>query len=146
MQANTPKYAAPDHSAVDLNINHPEHGWIPFTACADDPIGSELYARVVNGDFGPIADYDGPSAEESLATQMRAQRNAMLAQLDTIVMNPLRWVQFTADQQAELAAYRQDLLNVPQQDGFPHSIAWPQKPLQSNESPVSPAPEQDQEI
>jgi len=142
MQANFPKYSAPNASTIDLNINHPDHGWIPFTAQADDP----LYAQAVNGDFGPIADYDGPSIEKSLTDQMRMHRNVLLAQLDTIVMNPLRWSEFTADQQAELAVYRQALLDVPQQDGFPHGIMWPQIPWGNDESSAPSKPEKGHEI
>jgi len=127
MEANTPKYAAPDSLAIDLNVNHPDH--IPFTARADDPLGSDLYARALNGDFGPIAAYEGPTAEELLTDQMRAQRNARLAQLDALVMNPLRWAQYTAEQQVAFAAYRQALLDVPQQDGFPEVIDWPVMPV-----------------
>jgi len=129
MNANTPKYAAPDHSAIDLNIEHPDHGWIPFTARPDDPLGSELYTRALNGDFGPIAEYDGPSVEEMLEDQMRTQRNALLRQLDAIATNPLRWAEYTAEQQAALATYRQALLDVPQQAGFPSEIDWPVMPV-----------------
>jgi len=148
MQANTPKYSAPDNSTIDLNINHPEHGWIPFTARANDPApsGRELYAQAIKGDFGPIATYDGPSIEESLTGRMRDQRNALLRQMDSLVMNPMRWAQYTAEQQAAFAVYRQALLDIPQQDGFPHSIVWPQTPWQSDELPVPPVPEQDHEI
>jgi len=141
MQANTPKYAAPDGSAIDLNINHPEHGWIPFTARADDPLGSDLYAQAINGDFGPIEAYDGPTVEDLLEIDMRAQRNALLHQLDAIVMNPLRWAQYTVEQQAAFATYRQALLDVPQQNGFPHSIEWPQMIWQNDESSAPPKSE-----
>jgi len=128
MEAQNPKYSAPDNSSITLDINHPDYGWIPFTATASDPLGADLYAQAINGDFGNLEAYDGPPADELLADQMRAQRNTLLAQLDALVSNPLRWAEYTAEQQAALAAYRQALLDVPQQEGFPSEIAWPEMP------------------
>ena len=40
----------------------------------------------------------------------------------------LRWAALDADTQAAWATYRQALLDVPQQSGFPNSVAWPQEP------------------
>jgi len=59
---------------------------------------------------------------------MRSQRNQLLAQLDALTGNPLRWAEFDDGQKAALAAYRQALLNVPQQAGFPDDIQWPVVP------------------
>lgn len=58
----------PQHNQVgtiDLEIDHPAFGWIPFTASPDDvePHGRELYARAVAGEFGPVA----PLQEEQAA-------------------------------------------------------------------------------
>jgi hypothetical protein len=57
----------------------------------------------------------------------RAKRNAMLTDIDQV--NPVRYASLTADQQAELQAYRLALLAVPQQAGFPEVIEWPPKPV-----------------
>jgi len=65
---------------------------------------------------------------QALADQMRHERDRRLAQLDAIVSNPLRWADYTAEQQSVLAAYRQALLDVPQQAGFPAQIEWPVMP------------------
>jgi len=130
LPAHGPKYANFDGTAVDLIIAHPELGTLPFTASSDDtePLGQSLHARAMNGDFGPIAPYDGPSPQEVLADQMRTLRNQKLAALDALVMHPLRWAEFTAPQQVALSSYRQALLDVPQQAGFPANIDWPEPP------------------
>jgi len=65
---------------------------------------------------------------QALADELRNQRDARLKQFDAIVSNPLRWAEFSAEQQSELAAYRQALLDVPQQDGFPAQVQWPVMP------------------
>jgi hypothetical protein len=56
----------------------------------------------------------------------RQQRNNLLAAVDRV--NPVRYNTLTTDQQTELAAYRQALLDVPQQTSFPTDVSWPAKP------------------
>jgi len=130
MNAHTPQYATPDGSAINLTLEHPDFGEIPFTASAGDVelMGKDLYARAAAGEFGPVAAYDGPSVEELLTDRMRVERDTRLAQLDALVGNPLRWASFSAESQAALVAYRQALLDVPQQPGFPQEIDWPEMP------------------
>ena len=48
--------------------------------------------------------------------------------VDAIAGNALRWNALTAEQQQAWADYRQALLDVPQQAGFPHEVVWPTKP------------------
>ena len=62
------------------------------------------------------------------ADSERATRDSLLQQLDTIVSNPLRFAELTLEQQSELAEYRQFLLDVPQQEGFPLAVDWPVMP------------------
>ena len=59
----------------------------------------------------------------------RERRDMKLAtEVDPIAGNALRWVALDSETQALWATYRQALLDVPQQDGFPNDIAWPTKP------------------
>ena len=68
-------------------------------------------------------------ADERAAKKARKQRDAILStEVDPIVSNPLRWSSMTAEQQQAWADYRQALLDVPSQVGFPHAILWPTKP------------------
>ena len=63
----------------------------------------------------------------TIATRsIRQERNHQLQQIDRV--NPIWYASLTTDQQTELQAYRTDLLNVPQQSGFPTNITWPSKP------------------
>lgn len=43
-------------------------------------------------------------------------------------MNGIRLAAMSPEKQAEWVAYRQALLDVPEQPGFPDSIVWPTKP------------------
>jgi len=78
-------------------------------------------------DITPSAPSDGEI--EGRSQLARAGRDNLLkAEVDPVVSNPLLWAELTADKQAEWAQYRTDLLNVPDQSGFPIDITWPTKP------------------
>ena len=76
--------------------------------------------------------YVAPTQAEldaELAASLRGQRDQRLAQeVDPIVTNPLRWAELTDAKQAEWTQYRTDLLNLPDQAGFPNTVTWPTKP------------------
>ncbi len=57
---------------------------------------------------------------------VRNLRNQLLAEVDRV--NPIWYTALTTQQQTELQQYRQALLDVPQQTGFPESVTWPSKP------------------
>lgn len=64
-----------------------------------------------------------------LSKEIRDKRDWLLVtEVDPIASNSLRWSSLSADQQKAWADYRQALLDVPQQDSFPHSVVWPDKP------------------
>lgn len=113
-----------------MEILHPTYGWIPFTASADDPEshGRELYSKAIAGEFGTIAPYTGLSKIEIDAMYIRRQRDQLLSEVDIIVSNPLRWNDMTKLDQQLWSEYRQLLLDVPQQEGFPSNVIWPIKP------------------
>jgi hypothetical protein len=65
---------------------------------------------------------------DHLQTGHRARhlRNQLLSQIDRI--NPVWYASLSQEQQQAVVAYRQQLLAVPQQTGFPTVIDWPAKP------------------
>jgi hypothetical protein len=72
---------------------------------------------------------DQQEADKRKAAEVRNKRDDFLYALDPIVTNPLRWGALSAQQQQSLMDYRQSLLDVPQQSGFPWAVEWPVKPL-----------------
>ncbi|MCP4494489.1 MAG: hypothetical protein GY820_45400 [Gammaproteobacteria bacterium] len=67
--------------------------------------------------------------DEQAGYHVRMERNLKLYnEVDAIASNTLRWGALDADTQAQWVQYRTDLLNVPQQTGFPHDVVWPVKP------------------
>lgn len=56
----------------------------------------------------------------------RDARERLLIDVDRV--NPMWWQAMTVEQQTETAAYRQAILDLPGQPGWPESIDWPPKP------------------
>jgi hypothetical protein len=68
-------------------------------------------------------------ADEIIADGVRSRRDYLLEnEVDKIAGNALRWTSLNAEQQQAWADYRKALLDVPEQDGFPHDVIWPEKP------------------
>lgn len=90
---------------------------------------SNSYNKINPDGSGEVFDFR--TTEELLEqkkVEIRRQRNEKLKELDAFVSNPFRFASFTDEQKAELATYRQALLDVPQQAGFPSEVVWPEKP------------------
>ena len=106
---------------IDCEIEHPVHGWIPFTADPNDvePLGAEVF----NAAKDSASAYVEPPVDlKALSTQARNKRNTLLTESD--------WTQ-VADSPVDQAAwvtYRQALRDVPSQAGFPETIDWPTVP------------------
>jgi len=64
--------------------------------------------------------------EEFTAIELRRLRDQELQSIDRV--NPVWFYDLTDIQKQELEQYRQALLDVPQQAGFPQEIQWPDKP------------------
>lgn len=70
-----------------------------------------------------------PPTPEEVAAATRKQRDSKLLDFDQkLYRNQFFWSTLTAEQQAERLSYRQALLDVPQQPGFPDAVIWPPSP------------------
>jgi len=63
-----------------------------------------------------------------MTERVRKHRDNLLVELDAVVGNPLRWAAMAAEEQTGWSTYRQALLDVPQQEGFPLAVVWPKNP------------------
>ena len=126
-----PKFSNFEETMIDVLWEHPDHGDIPFTASPDDSEdhGREIYQLALAGKFGKVSSYDGPSPDEQKSSAIRQQRDHLLSELDVVVSNPLRYAELSEEEKSQVAAYRQALLDVPQQEGFPNETIWPVNPL-----------------
>jgi hypothetical protein len=72
------------------------------------------------------------SSEENLSVQeleekIRFERDNLL-ETNVDSMNPMRWELLSEEKKQEWRDYRQALLDIPQQEGFPNEIFWPEVP------------------
>ena len=118
-----------ENTAFDVEINHPEHSWIPYGLNPDDTdmtVDNSVLLELIGSDY---AAYVAPTQAELDAEAeaiVRGQRDNLLAtEVDPVVSNPLRWADLSATEQLEMATYRTALLDIPSQAGFPHNVVWP---------------------
>jgi hypothetical protein len=122
-----------DEGVINCEIEHPDWGWIPYTlhpADTDMTVNNDdlLVAMAKAND---VAAYVPPTQAEldaTLSEQLRAKRNTLLVEVDAIAGNALRWESLDVNTQSAWRVYRQALLDVPQQTGFPNDVTWPIKP------------------
>ena len=94
----------------------------------------EYFEVITNAKTGevtkrPYTEAEIAKVKANWPSQVRAERDMKLAtEVDPIAGNALRWAALDADTQAAWAAYRQALLDVPAQAGFPHNVTWPEVP------------------
>ena len=116
---------------IDCEVEHLVHGWIPYTldpADTDGTVDNDALLLAIGDD---AEAYVPPTQEEldaALSVDVRADRDSRLGEVDVVAGNALRWSALDSDTQSEWATYRQALLDVPQQAGFPTTVTWPVKP------------------
>lgn len=75
-------WANAEQTAINCEINHPDYGWIPFTASPNDPEehGRNIHAACLSGEHGPVAAYESPpllpEPSQLEKDQLRYQRRA----------------------------------------------------------------------
>ena len=77
------------------------------------------------GDYYEVVPIPPPS-KEMLASQVRSKRDFLLEETDYLLAPDYP---ISPEDLALVKAYRQELRNVPQQEGFPEQVTFPEKPL-----------------
>ena len=117
---------------MDVEINHPDYGWIPYTldpADTNTTIDNDAVMALIGDNVEADAEPTQAELDTAAASQVRAERDYKLAtEVDPLVTNPLRWADLGEAKQAEWTAYRTALLDITDQSGFPHNVTWPTKP------------------
>ena len=103
----------------------------------DAIVGDETYTNddyieiEENPSIGNVYDSDLGWVEPivEIVKQVRGQRKALLEnEVDRMVMNTLRWNSLTPEKQQEWTDYRQALLDITDQIGYPRNVIWPTRP------------------
>ena len=117
---------------MDVEINHPQHGWIPYTvdpSDTDTTINNDEVMALIGTGFTPYVAPTQTEIDAALASAVRAERDERLTEVDVVAGNALRWAALDAETQSAWAIYRQALLDVPQRAGFPNTVTWPTEPI-----------------
>ena len=64
---------------------------------------------------------------EKISKEIRDVRDGLLS-LYVDKVNAVRWAAMTPEEQTSMAGYRQALLDIPEQSGFPENVTWPEVP------------------
>ena len=92
----------------------------PLAACPDAPFQDAVWKW---GESGPY--WHDPRTTERRAEQERFKRDALLLATDWMVT---RAIETSTSVPSAWAAYRASLRAVPEQQGFPNNINWPEEP------------------
>ena len=77
----------------------------------------------------PLTDEEiAHGALERVKGERDTRDKILVEEVDPIVSNALRWNDMTDAKRLEWTNYRQALLDVPAQAGYPDNITWPTKP------------------
>ena len=121
-----------ENTCMDVEINHPVYGWIPYYLTSwdeDMTVDNDAVLALIGSNFEAYVPPTQEELDAQAAASVRAQRNSILVnEVDPIVSNPLRWADMTTEEQNAWAAYRIALLDITDQAGFPHNVTWPTKP------------------
>jgi|TARA_R110000823_G_scaffold196026_2_gene327330 hypothetical protein len=118
--------------SIDCEIDHPDYGWIPYSLNPSDTdmsVNNDDLIAAMNA-AGDVAGYVAPTKAELdaiSAVSVRFSRDSKLSDADVAVSNPIRWAAMSPKKQAEWSKYRQLLLDVPEQSGFPGTVVWPKE-------------------
>ena len=97
-----------------------------FTRWVHTPADSPDNVAPKDADMGGIAIYlTDDEYDTVLAASARQKRDRLIAATDYLVTPDYP---IEPDRLAKVKIYRQALRDVPEQSGFPRTIAWPEKP------------------
>ena len=114
----------PEYFKVEVYCE-PLGGWVPFHASQNDAVahGREIYEQIVAEHSADIVPTPQEEKDEWHAARVRYERDLRLKKTD--------WTQapdVPAATRDVWTAYRQELRDVPQQEGFPYAYTWPTEP------------------
>jgi len=121
-----------ENTAFEVEINHPEFDWIPYALMPDDTdmtVDNSVLVGLIGSDFEAYVAPTQAELDAELAEYLRYGRDEkLIEEVDPIAGNALRWAALTSADREAWSDYREALLNLPAQAGFPNTVAWPTKP------------------
>ena len=122
------------HLLLGMNIHLSDNSIIPYAYRVDGEEDNDGFIcqavkhDYISGNFTEInecPDWKIQLEKEILSLDVRLERNKILSDTDHLIQSDYP---ISDEKKQEIKAYRQALSDIPQQDGFPDNIVWPDKP------------------
>ena len=122
------------HLLLGMNIHLSDNSIIPYAYRVDGEEDNDGFIcqavkhDYISGNFTEInecPDWKIQLEKEILSLDVRLERNKLLSDTDHLIQSDYP---ISDEKKQEIKAYRQALRDIPQQDGFPENIVWPDKP------------------
>lgn len=123
------------HILLGMNIHLSDNSVMPYayrvdgTEDNDGFICQAVKHDYISGNFTEInecPDWKIQLEKEVLSLDVRSERNNLLSNTDHLIQSDYP---ISDEKKQEIKVYRQALRDIPQQDGFPENIVWPDKPV-----------------
>ena len=123
------------HLLLGMNIHLSDNSIIPYAYRVDGEEDNDGFIcqavkhDYISGNFTEInecPDWKLQLEKEVLSLDVRLERNKLLSDTDHLIQSDYP---ISDEKKQEIKAYRQALRDIPQQDGFPENIVWPDKPV-----------------
>lgn len=122
------------HSLLGMNVHLSDNSVIPYAYRIDGEEDNDGFIcqavkhDYISGNFTEInecPDWKIQLEKEVLSLDARLERNKLLSDTDHLIQSDYP---ISDEKKQEIKVYRQALRDIPQQDGFPDNIVWPDKP------------------
>ena len=123
------------HSLLGMNVHLSDNSIIPYAYRVDGEEDNDGFIcqavkhDYISGNFTEInecPDWKIQLEKEVLSLDVRLKRNKLLSDTDHLIQSDYP---ISDEKKQEIKVYRQALRDIPQQDGFPDNIVWPDKPV-----------------
>ena len=123
------------HLLLGMNIHLSDNSIIPYAYRVDGEEDNDGFIcqavkhDYISGNFTEInecPDWKLQLEKEVLSLDVRLERNKLLSDTDHLIQSDYP---ISDEKKQEIKVYRQALRDIPQQDGFPDNIVWPDKPV-----------------
>lgn len=123
------------HLLLGMNVHLSDNSIIPYAYRIDGEEDNDGFIcqavkhDYISGNFTEInecPDWRLQLEKEILSLDVRLERNKLLSDTDHLIQADYP---ISDEKKQEIKVYRQALRDIPQQDGFPDNIAWPDKPV-----------------
>lgn len=123
------------HLLLGMNIHLSDNSIIPYAYRVDGEEDNDGFIcqavkhDYISGNFTEInecPDWKIQLEKEVRSLDVRLERNKLLSNTDHLIQSDYP---ISDEKKQEIKVYRQALRDIPQQDGFPDNIVWPDKPV-----------------